>query len=193
MRLFKYKKLLRIKVVHNYFTLKTCTDVSFHPTERSLAIMSRQNLKFRATADGFEIFGETGDDDTLVKSLPGMEKMVFLISSKNPQFINYSDLDISQKPRQFYYFNNLAGNKTTVFGIPGEVLLLHNNDRVTSDHLVNVVSDAYRFDMTGSGPDKTARIISIDNDSEVMSRDISSVNNNYPCQFILQDLVLRTI
>lgn len=188
MRLFKYKKLLKIKVMHNYFTLKTCKGLIFQPTERSLAVMSKQNLRFRETKEGFEIFGETGDDDSMVKSISGMEKLVFFILSDNPQFTNFSDLDLNQKPRQIYYFNNLAANKTTVFGLPGNVLLMHTNDKVTNDHLVNVVPDSYRFDMTGTGPEKTAKIISIDNSSEVISKDFSSVNNNYPCQFILMDL-----
>lgn len=118
-RQFYYLRLMRVSIRHNYYYRSNgeCPDFSIRPTSASAALMQTLGLLFKDEVTGFSILYDVRRRDILLSYLRRQEwppksnhcwtRLSFVLSLKNPYFLNFTDLPIDLNPaNQNFYFTN---------------------------------------------------------------------------------------
>ncbi len=188
MILFRYDKLFKLRVLHGYYTSLISKDLDFRPTASCEQKLNGSGLKFRKDKSGFTVFAGVEEDGPLTKSLSGLNKLTFGIYLGNPSFMNFSDLPLEQQTGHVFYFNNKTVNKQEVFSTGEESLLLQKGTYVAKDELVRLEKDSYKYIHSGSGTEKTARLIFSETGLVVREKEVDKIDGVFEFEFILKGL-----
>lgn len=168
---YVYQKLLEVKIWHDYLLTKdsfpqelpNSYDINdifeIVPSPITVNLLDAYNLIFKATKTGFMLISEVDEsplgkmhNQTFIR-FDERVKLSFYLILKDPYFLNYTNLSLSNSPKkQLVYVNNLNSNSLT-FGeknlcflskpIPEyqSDLILDMGDLVVKDDLVFEVID----------------------------------------------------
>lgn len=133
----EYARLARVSIRHTYYNALggLCPAFSARPTGFTAALMRSLGLLFRPEANGFSVLYDTGTTDDLLAWLRRQandrgevwSRLTFLLSVKNPYFVNFTDIPIDHDPAlwSFYLTNQDAHRR-------GAMVLLTRGSRVTA-------------------------------------------------------------
>lgn len=130
--------LFEVEIYHNYYNSGISEDFNIVPTSISQKILRNYGLLFRKTSKGFVVLYEYVlelEQKHPLKPIEENIKFSFILQSKNPYLINYSNLPLDKKPNQIYRLHNLNDNQQN-----GNLLL-------TSDDTINHVSQNDRIEI----------------------------------------------
>lgn len=161
MILYKYIKILNLKIMHGFYSSFYTSDLELEPTPECSLLLKNLGIVFKKHKYGLSLFGDVAQGITLLKGIPDDARFSFLIKLKNRHFHNFSNIPFPGK-EQFFYFNNKSANADGVFGQPGNKLLLTNNNYVGRQDLMKKVTGTYNFPLPGNGSSKTAKLSFID-------------------------------
>ncbi len=136
----QYVALFEVEIFHNYYQSKLCAELSVEPTPSCNKQMINYGLLFRKTSHGFAVNYnksslEKDKDGKFAPLIPVTDniQLSFVLRSKNPFLVNYSDLPLDKKRNQIYCLNNLNEN---INGETKQLLItsgtyMSGNDRLT--------------------------------------------------------------
>lgn len=127
-----YHKLLEVRIWHDYYLPadqsllpRESFPVNYNildfldvvPTEECEALMNQHRLLFRRTKIGFQLIAEVFEslidgieESQTVIPLRGNLKFSFILSLRDPYFLNYTSLPIERSLPEIYYTSNLVEN-----------------------------------------------------------------------------------
>jgi hypothetical protein len=109
-----YEKLFEIKLSHRYYTSGQCADIRIKPTPPCAQLLKDYGLLCVENAEGLTVRypAIVGPQDQLIPLKPISETIgfAFILQSKNPYLLNFSDLPLNPGPSSVYQFDNLAAN-----------------------------------------------------------------------------------
>lgn len=119
-----YKKIVEVEVWHDYYQVfqegvssflpsyNILNDLDFIPSPDCQRALKNNRLLFKKTAKGFQLIVRV-DATTGQPFVPFSPKsrFDFFVVVKNPYFFNFTNLNLTQKDRSLYYFNNLSENE----------------------------------------------------------------------------------
>ncbi len=188
-RLFKYQKLFGAEIMHKYYRSLRSADFTVVPSKSCEQLMRRYGLVFRATAYGFDIFGETGNNGKLKKAVTASLKFTFYIRLNNPGVENFSDLPLERNQSEKFYFNNLQVNQVKVFGLGTTELLINKGGQVSAADLKKIVFNHYSFSFISAGGSKVFKLFQEDDNGLAAQKTIIPVNGSFTYQHTLDELV----
>ncbi len=109
----KFTNLFSVDFKHNYYTDERNSDFHITPTLSCMELLKDFGMLFRETVEGFTVLYpefHDGDKDIPFKPIDINLKFSFMIKSRNPYFLNISDLPLNISSSKIYYFNNLTEN-----------------------------------------------------------------------------------
>lgn len=113
----QFETLLEVEIFHNYYQSKICEDLDIEPTPSCSNQLKNYGLLYRKTAQGFTIYYnksalEKDKDGKFISLIPVADniQLSFVLMSKNPFLVNFSDLPLDKKRNQIYCLNNLNDN-----------------------------------------------------------------------------------
>src|SRR5882762_840729 len=135
-RQFYYLRLMQVVIRHTYYNRsnEACPDFKIFPTRYSQDLMKSLGLIFKDEGTGFSIFFDVRRTDILIAYLKRQEwpphsnhcwtRLSFVLSIKNPHFLNFTDVPIRMNPvNQNFYFTNQEARRLgsgTILLNPGE-------------------------------------------------------------------------
>ena len=109
-----YKKLFSIRLSHRYYTSGQCADIRIKPTPRCAQLLKDYGLMCVETAQGLTVRypAVARPQDRLLPLKPISETIgfAFILQSKNPYLLNFSDLPLNIGPSSVYQVDNLSAN-----------------------------------------------------------------------------------
>lgn len=160
-----FEPLFELKIKHSYYRDDLSVDFKAVPADDTRAKLRNHGLLFRSAPSGFTVLAEADDSapgGLSVRRLPDEpERYRFYLIQKRSQLLNYTDLPFHQPTRTIYYFNNLNSNIAD-----GSKLLHPSSDAVTAADQLPLEKGTYRYTATGTGQQKTARLVFTDLDIE---------------------------
>lgn len=138
----RYARLARVAIRHTFYNADggECRDFVVTPTASTAALMRTLGVLFKPEAGGFSVLHDELRGKQLVSYLRGQRtargawtRLSFLLSPRNPYFINSSSLPVDTNPsRRNFYFTNQEAHRR------GPTVLLAPGTRVTGEHRVRV-------------------------------------------------------
>ncbi|MEM9820738.1 MAG: hypothetical protein AAF985_06685 [Bacteroidota bacterium] len=102
----RFEPLFEIQLKHNFYQDDRCPDFQLLPTPACQQMMQKLGLLFRSNQYGaFVLYKFMEGETPLIQSLEAPVALSFLLSLKNPNLLNYTDLPL-QSGRVQYYFSN---------------------------------------------------------------------------------------
>lgn len=143
-RLTRYERLVRVSIRHTFYNASggECRDFTVQPTGSTAALLRSLGMLFKPQPDGFSVLYDALQAPRLLGYLAARRdgygawtRMSFLLSLRNPLFVNLSDLPVDTNPavRNFYLSNREAHAR-------GGMVLLTPRSRVTVRQLVPVTA-----------------------------------------------------
>lgn len=171
-RLTRYARLARVSIRHTFYNASggECPDFTVRPTGATTALLRSLGMLFKPAPDGFSVLYDTLQQKRLLsylaarrderdregKVVPGAwTRLSFLLSLRNPLFVNLSDLPIDLNPatRNLYLSNRTAHSRL------GEMVLLTPGSRATAAELVPVTAGQLAQPVTAAVKD--VRVLAI--------------------------------
>jgi hypothetical protein len=90
-----YKTIFEVKVKHNYYVNKVCTDIDFFPTRETRLFLKKHHLLFKAGLDGFQIIRQYKDLNGVLSPFIEITEnfsLKFNMNFKSKVFFNYTNL-----------------------------------------------------------------------------------------------------
>lgn len=105
----RHQKLFQFQITHDYFQSGNKTPFSFSPTEACTGLMRKYRLDYRATEDGFFLYGPVAKDGEDILNYPIREKLKlsFGIYSRDAALTNYSGFPLGLPRKSICLLNNL--------------------------------------------------------------------------------------
>ncbi len=111
----QYNKLIELGVYHTFFKDGKMKRLVLNPSPETQSLITKYGLSIKAMEHGFTLFSsnsnEVGDILEYLKNNTETESMEFEISSKDPNFYNYTDLPLYSS-NQLEYSNDADENLT---------------------------------------------------------------------------------
>ncbi|MCW9708154.1 hypothetical protein [Fodinibius salsisoli] len=153
-----YESLFQLEISHDYYRNNQSADFRITPAGDTVRQLRNHGLLFRKNPSGFSVLGEVipagGGDVELLRSPEKPARYQFLLHQQQPDFLNYTDLPFHEVGKTIYYFNNLQSN------IDGGIKYLHfASDHVTAGDQLDLESGNYRYAVSGTEIQKTARLV----------------------------------
>lgn len=106
-----YKTLLSVAVEHSYNSGGVCSSLDFHPARNTREIIDKAGLLLRKTLDGIQIIYDQDRLDALEMLLdePEAPAFDFKVSSRDPDFRNYTEPYSGARDALLYFDNRAAG------------------------------------------------------------------------------------
>jgi len=102
----RFTQLFEIQLEHAFYKDGRCPDMQLVPTPATQQHFQKLGLLFKPHASGAHILYKfTEGESTVIQSFSAPFTLSFLLLSKNPTFLNFTDLPIEQKPIQYYFSN----------------------------------------------------------------------------------------
>jgi hypothetical protein len=106
-----FKRLFSVNLCHRYYENRLSNDFLIVPTALTQNRMRDYGLLFRQTATGMTVlYEENPNQEGPRKALQESLRFSFMLQSRNPWLLNYSDLPLDLPPGQLYCLNNLKDN-----------------------------------------------------------------------------------
>jgi hypothetical protein len=143
---FSYRTLFTVNILHNYYSENKTSDLVLVPTARSLALAKKLGLIIKTTENGAVVLFDSDKTDSLLYELdhnPSV-KFSFQAYSKNPFFLNFTNLPIEQK-NSVLYFSNEQGRKEE-----GNEYLLHNSSYVGEEDFQTLLNGSLKVEAEGN-------------------------------------------
>ncbi len=109
-----FSTLFRVDLRHLYYASGLAENIAVRPTPDCARTLNNHGLLFRTTANGFVVLQQT--ERTVVgglaplKPLSAGAKLCFLLSARDNDLLNRSDLPLAPGPDPIYCFHNLGAN-----------------------------------------------------------------------------------
>lgn len=111
----QFDKLFEVEIYHNYYSSGISQDFLIEPTIACQNQLKDYGLIFRQTGKGFAVFYEVAENGGGIhhplKPIVEDAKFSFLLTSRNPYVINYTNLPLATQSNQMYYLHNLNNNQ----------------------------------------------------------------------------------
>lgn len=151
MKLFDYKLLFSVQILHDYYKSGLSTDFILKPTYDTKRLIQKAGLICKFQNTGIEVYANTekvNDKYKLITELIRENKLVFLMELKNPYFSNFTSLPFNPGQKTAYYFSNKVANPDNdKLYIMGETA-----DYVDEKNLVSYVYDSFGVDIESTKP-----------------------------------------
>lgn len=104
----KYGSLVNVNFRHSYFFKESNNIVVFNPTKKCEKMLKQFSLMFRANLYGFNIIYPSSQTEDFLPVTSIDEKVVFdfIIASKDPYLMSYSDLPFIKPLKEIIHFSN---------------------------------------------------------------------------------------
>jgi hypothetical protein len=108
--IIQFNTLFEVAVSHDYHGSGLNEDFDIGPTDLCSSKLRNHALLFRKTRKGFSILYESLIDDQgisqTLKTIEDSVRFSFVMRSRNPYLINYSDLPLENRPGGIYLMHN---------------------------------------------------------------------------------------
>lgn len=104
-----FQKAFAVDIQHDYYPDGVSTDFMVAPTPHCQELLNRYGLLFKETSIGFVVLYETTGVDgppEPKRPLDGLPELSFVLWSKSPYLLNYSNLPLDKTPDQIFYLSN---------------------------------------------------------------------------------------
>lgn len=108
-----YRELLGIVQMHSYYEGSVARDFEFRPTPETRDILRNYFLNFKQMPFGFLLYYHNENSPRIIDALPPKTKLTFLIQTRSPKFVNFSNIPFIGEGEALY-FNNLNEDKETL-------------------------------------------------------------------------------
>ncbi len=109
----KYYELLKVKVLHDYFSAGVLSKMIIRPTPATIEFFARNTIQFRGEAGGFTLGYAATESFNPIKDLDKPVSLSFFLEMTDSKFFNYTDLPFDLDDTTIFYFNNKALEKDT--------------------------------------------------------------------------------
>jgi len=129
-----YKKIIEVKIDHNFFTNEEYVFSDFNPDEISTLTIKNYGLIFRKIQNGFVLLSNF-EERFSSKVFSGIVKLNFNFKILDSNFLNYTNVPYNND-QKFIFKNNFNKKNTRSSNKKTEYLLLHKNIYVSSKDLL---------------------------------------------------------
>jgi hypothetical protein len=134
----KFDLLFEVVFEHEYFKNGLIQELNIQPTQVTTVVLKNYGLLFKRTKRGFVVLYEidtANPAESPLRPIISQEKFSFELYMYNTYFTNYTNIPLSHKYPDFFYFNNLTEN------IVNTDLLLNKHNYAGTDNIVELVSN----------------------------------------------------
>ncbi|MDH3974157.1 MAG: hypothetical protein OEV42_07745 [Deltaproteobacteria bacterium] len=178
----EFDKLLEVNFYHNYYRAEKGEDFEVEPTALCQKELKNYGLLFKKISRGFVVLYELTDDGLggkePLRAIDGKVRLSFMLKSRNPYLLNYSDLPLDSKFHHIYCLHNVNDNQQS-----GDLLLSSATDKnhLSLDDRITLKPQLFQYGFHSENPSAQIEIIDERGDS-VISENVSLVEGvlNYP-------------
>ncbi|NEO73619.1 hypothetical protein [Moorena sp. SIO3H5] len=109
-----YKQLFELSILHDYYRDKVCPDLSVEPTPECSRVLRGHRLIVKNKVNGIMVIAPVDSKDKPWVELADNLRFTFILKIKNPDFIDFTDIDWKPLDNGIYLFSN---DKTTEIGV----------------------------------------------------------------------------
>lgn len=171
---FQFKPFIKMAAEHEYYAVGENNELYFLPTPRTAIVLDKMAMMIRVANGALNILFDTSKTELLHQRLLQITekelKLSFLLFSRNPYFINYTNIPVQVQGKVFYCSNKHLKDKNSGY--------LHEADALDESQLVSA-SPEYLKD---NESDKNAYSYSLDQGDENIANEIlpgHQINCNY--------------
>lgn len=175
----KYASLFEVVFLHDYYKDSLCRDIMITPSPASQQTLRQLGWRVVNTDTGCKVFGkvtEVNKVDFLNTPVPENTRLVFLLQLRNRTFETFTQLSLSKKQNEHFYFNNLVNNP----GQGGTPLLVANtgSKKVSDNDLLRFERNSYRRSHNSNAPSHTGEVRFTDN-GEIFSQTLDNNKDQF--------------
>jgi hypothetical protein len=165
---FQFKPFITMAVQHEYYPMGENNEMYFLPTPRTASSLDKMAMMVRQENGVLKVLFDVSKSDLLTQRIMQSSdkelKLSFMLFSKNPYFVNFTDIPVDLQGKTFYMSNKHLNAK--------EKGLLHETDFVTKEHLISINPPGLRY----GEPEDNTFSYSIDSGNE---KKISNIQQGY--------------
>jgi hypothetical protein len=110
----QFNSLFDVEILHNYYQSGHVQNLDIIPSVTCQRLLTNFGLLFKKTSKGFtvlyEIIDESNGDSHPLKPITENVRFTFLLQSRNPYLVNFSDLPLQTPANHLFYLNNMNNN-----------------------------------------------------------------------------------
>jgi hypothetical protein len=175
----KYASLFEVVFLHDYYKDELCRDIIVTPSPACQQTLRQLGWRIVNTDTGCKVFGkvtEVNNVDFLNIPVPENTRLVFLLQLRNRSFGTFTQLSLSKKQDEYFYFNNLVTN----LGQGNTPLLVANagSKKVSDSDLLRFERNSYRRSHTSNALTHTGEVRFTDN-GELFSQKLDNNKDQF--------------
>jgi hypothetical protein len=161
---FQFKPFIKMAVEHEYYSPGEDNEMYFLPTSRTVNLLNKMSMMLRHKEGVLNVLFDTSKTELLYHRLLQTEdkdlKLSFLLFSKNPYFINFTDVPVDIQGKVLYCSNKSIVEKNNGY--------LHESLALGKEEIISTTPEYLK----DNEPEKNAFTFSLDDLNENVQKSI---------------------